>query len=58
MVKGIMKPMYNGFYSKIPELHWICEICGQEFDGGKMHSWTECAEHEIDCKIKHGMSQE
>lgn len=55
MVKGIMHPMYNGFYSKIPELFWVCEVCGQEFDGAKMNSWSICAEHEIDCKIKHGI---
>jgi hypothetical protein len=55
MVKGVMHPKYNGRFSKTPELHWICEVCGQEFDGVKMHSWTMCNEHEIDCKIKHGI---
>lgn len=53
MVKSIMKPAYNGLYSKINELHWICEVCGQEFLGSK-NSWTIANEHEIDCKIKHG----
>ena len=52
MVKGIFKPAYNGFYSKINEQHWVCEVCGEEFLGGSPHSWTMCNEHEIDCKIK------